>query len=123
MKKNPIIGYLKINSLRTKTLSLKEILHKEPIDVLCTDEIKFDESFPYAQFMIEYYQFLPFKKNGNKKGGGKMVFIRKKQLAKRLENFETIEIETICIEFLMSKRKWCIIFTYKPTQYDKKVSV
>ena len=52
-----------------------------------------------------------------------MVFIRKKQLAKRLENFETIEIETICTEFVMSKRKWCIIFTYKPAQYDKKVSV
>ena len=42
-------------------------------------------------------------------------------LAKRLENFETKSTETICIELLISKRKWCIIFTYKTPKYDKKV--
>ena len=50
-----------------------------------------------------------------------MVFIRKELLAKRLENFETKSTETICIELLISKRKWCIIFTYRPPKYDKKV--
>ena len=50
-----------------------------------------------------------------------MVFIRKELLAKRLENFETKSTETICIELLISKRKWCIIFTYKTPKYDKKV--
>ena len=39
-----------------------------------------------------------------------MVFIKKELLAKRLENFETKSTETICIELLISKRKWCIIF-------------
>ena len=37
-EKNPIIGYLNINSLRTKILSLKEILHKATINVLCIDK-------------------------------------------------------------------------------------
>ena len=32
-EKNPIIGYQNLNSLRTKILSLKEILHKAPIDI------------------------------------------------------------------------------------------
>ena len=50
-----------------------------------------------------------------------MVFTRKELLAKRLENFETKSTETICIELLISKRKWCIIFTYRPPKYDKKV--
>ena len=50
------------------------------------------------------------------------VFIRKELLAKRLEGFGTKSTGTICIELLISKRKWCIIFTYKPTKYDKKVS-
>ena len=50
-----------------------------------------------------------------------MVFIRKELLAKRLENFENKSTETICIELLISKRKWCIIFTYRPPKYDKKV--
>ena len=50
-----------------------------------------------------------------------MVFIRKELLAKRLENFENKSTETIYIELLISKRKWCIIFTYRPPKYDKKV--
>ena len=58
----------------------------------------------------------------NSKGGGKTVFIRKKLLAKRLEDFETKSTETICIEPLISKKKWCIIFIYnRPPKYDKKV--
>ena len=50
-----------------------------------------------------------------------MAFIRKELLAKRLGNFENKSIETICIKFLISKRKLCIIFTYRPPKYDKKV--
>ena len=42
-EKNLIIGYLNINSLRTKILNLKEILHKAPIDILCIDETKLNE--------------------------------------------------------------------------------
>ena len=99
-EKNPIIGYLNLKSLRTKILNLKEILHNAPIDILCIDEAELDDTFPDAQFMIENYQFPPFSKDRNKRGGGKMVFIRKELLAKRLENFETKSTETICIELL-----------------------
>ena len=48
-----------------------------------------------------------------------MVFIRQKLLTKRLENFETKS--TIFVEFWISKRKWCIILTYKPPKYFKKL--
>ena len=120
-ERNPIIGYLNINSLRTKILNLKDVLPKAPIDILCIDETKLDETFADAQFMIENYQFPPFRRDGNKKGGGKMVFIRKELLAKRLEDFETKSTEIICMELVISKRKWCIIFTYRPPKYDKEV--
>ena len=50
-----------------------------------------------------------------------MVFITKELLVKRLEDFETKSTETICIELLMSKRKWCIIPTYRPPKYDKSL--
>ena len=113
-EKNPIIGHLNINPLRAKILSLKEILHKTPIDILCIDETKLDETFPDAQFIIENYQFLPFRRDTNQKGLGKW-------LAKGLEDFETKSIETICIELLIPKRKWYIMFTYRPPKYDKKV--
>ena len=78
--KNPKIGYLNINSLRNKILSLKEILHKALIDILCIDETKLDETF--AQFIIENFQFTPFRRDRNNKGGGKMVLIRKELLLK-----------------------------------------
>ena len=83
---------------------------------MCIEETKLYETFPDAQFMIENYQFPLFRRDRNKKGGGKMAFIRKELLAKRLGN-----LETICIKFLISKRKLCIIFTYRPPKYDKKV--
>ena len=71
--------------------------------------------------MIKNYQFLPFRTDRNKKRGRKMVFIGKELLAKRLEDFKTKPTETICIELLISKRKWCIRFTYRLPEYNKKV--
>ena len=46
------MGYLNINSLRKKIISLREILLKAPIDILCIDETKLDDSFPDAQFLL-----------------------------------------------------------------------
>ena len=58
--------------------------------------------------MIENYIFQPFRRDRNKK------------CVWDLEEFEIKLTETICIELLMSKRKWCIIFTCRPSKCDKK---
>ena len=55
---NPIIGYLNINTLQNKIISLREIIAKAPLDVICIDETKLDESFPSSQFILEYF-FIP----------------------------------------------------------------
>ena len=39
--KNPILGYLNINSPRNKIVSLRDAAAKGPIDILCIDETKF----------------------------------------------------------------------------------
>ena len=39
---NPIVGYLKINSLRNKIDDLHEVCNKAQIDILCIDETKLD---------------------------------------------------------------------------------
>ena len=49
---NGLIGYIKLNSLREKIISLREILSKASIDILCADETKLDGSFPEYQFKI-----------------------------------------------------------------------
>ena len=60
---DPIIGYLNINSLRNKTIYLREVMSKAPFDILCIDKTKLGKSFPNFQFHIENYQFPPFQRD------------------------------------------------------------
>ena len=104
--KNPALGYLNTNSLRNKIVSLRSVFAKARIDILCIDETKLDDSFPDSQFLIENYQLPPFRMDRNSKGGGKIVYVRRGLISKRLKNFES----TICLELTISKKKWCILF-------------
>ena len=94
---NPIIGYLNINSLRNKINDLRKICRKTQIHVLCIDETKLDESFPDAQFHIDGYQYPAFRKDRNKNGGGKIVYVKEGLIAKIILEYGNIYIETICI--------------------------
>ena len=76
------------------------------IDNLCVDETKLGSSYPNAQFHIDGYQFPSFRKDRNKYGGGKVVYIRGGIIA----NLEGKHSETICLELTVSKKKWCITF-------------
>ena len=113
---NPIVAYLNINSLGEKINHLREICKESPIDILCVDETKIDSSYPDAQFQINDYQFPPFRKDRNKYGGGKIVFIRQDLITRRLPKFNTKVSETIFVELTISKKKWCILFAYRPPQ-------
>ena len=104
---NPIIGYLNTNTLQNKIISLREIIAKAPLDVFCVDETNLDDSFPNSQFILENFQFPPFRRDRNSKGGGKLVYVKRGIIAKRLENIETKFSGTICIELTISKKKWC----------------
>ena len=41
-------------------------------------------------------------------------------MAKRLVNFKGNTSETICIEVTISRKKWCIIFVYRPPHSNNK---
>ena len=111
--KNPIIVYLNINSLRNKIIDLREKMSKAFLVIVCIGKTKLDESFPVSQFLMEsYHQFPPFRRDRNSKGGGKLGFVKNGLTAKRVK--ETNLSGTICIEFTISKKKWCILFAYKP---------
>ena len=68
---NPLIGYININSLTEKVVSVREGLPKASIYILCVDKTKLDASFPDHQFKISGYQFPPIRRDRNSKGGGK----------------------------------------------------
>ena len=57
--------------------------------------MKLDSSYPNAQFNIDGYQFPPFCKDRTGYGGGEMLYIRNRIIAKRLENFEGKHCKTI----------------------------
>ena len=71
-----LIGYININSLKEKIVSLREVLSKASIDVLCVDETKLDASFSDHQFKISGYLEEIIRIDRNSKGGGKIFFVR-----------------------------------------------
>ena len=113
---NPTIGYL--NSLGNKIIDLRKIMNKASTGIVCIDETKLDESFPEFQFHIENYQFSSFRRDRNSKGGGKLVFVKKGLISKRVKDLEIKLSETICIELTITNKKWCILFAYKPPKQN-----
>ena len=49
-----------------------------------------------------------------------MVFVREGLITKRLESLETKCSETICLELILSNKKWFIIIAYRPPQENNK---
>ena len=116
---NPLIGYININSLTEKVVSVREGLPKASIDILCVDKTKLDASFPDHQFKISGYQFPPIRRDRNSKGRRKIVFVREGFIVKQMKNIETENAETICLELVIAKKKWRILFAYRPPDTNK----
>ena len=117
-----LIGYLNINFLQHKIDSLREILKKSSLEIICVDETKLDEGFPESQCKIDGYQFPPFRRDRDKHGGGKVVYIKEGVMVNRIKEFETNRSETICLELTISNKKWFIIYAYRsPNETNKKV--
>ena len=89
-------------------------INKAPIDILSIDKTKLDSSFPNRQFHVPGYNFPPFRKDRNKFGGGKIVYIKEGIISKRIEDLEGVDMESICIELVICNIKWCVLFVYRP---------
>ena len=100
-----MIGYININFLREKIVSLREVLSKASIDILRVYETKLDASFPEHQFKISGYQFPTIIRDHNSKGGGKIDFVHEGFIVKQMKNFETENAETMYLELVIAKKK------------------
>ena len=112
---NALIGHLNINSIRNKLNKLKILTKDFMPTVLAISETKVDASFPNVQFLLDNY-FNPgdFRKDRTSHGGGLMIYIRKGTPCKRLQQYEEKNIESICFEIAINKRKWLIFAIYRP---------
>ena len=50
------------------------------------------------------------------------MYVKKGLIAKRILEYENINIETICIEITITKRKWCLTFAYRPPYNNNKAT-
>ena len=114
---------MNINSIRNKIISLRELVNKAPIDILCIDETKIDQSFPDSQFFIKNYEFPPYRGDRNSEGGGKIVYVTQGFISKRLKSFESKNIETICIELTTSKKLVYIVCIQTSKLCKKSISL
>ena len=81
-----------------------EVLSNAPIDVLCVNDTELDSTFPDHQFKTERYQFPPFRRDRNSKGGRKLVYLWKGFIVKGILKFEMKKAESIFIEISTAKK-------------------
>ena len=89
-----MISYLDNNSLKNKITQSREVCKKVAIYLLCIDGTKLDTSSPDPQFHMEGYLCPPFRRDRDKIGGGKIIFIRKVSTATRSYAYEDSPSET-----------------------------
>ena len=107
-----MIGYLNINSIRSKFEYLKDVIGNN-IDVFLISETKLNDSFPQGQFLIDGYH-VPFRIDRNDRGGGLLLYFREHIPCKKIiVDFDPL-IEVLVIEINLKKRKWLLIGSYNP---------
>ena len=112
--KNPFLCYLNINSLRHKIIYLRHILIHNGVEIVVIGETKLDAEFSDDQFHIDGDSFPPYRGDRDQHGGGLLMFTRNDLITRCLENFESSNIQMICTELIISKRKWVIFSVYRP---------
>ena len=78
-------------------------------------ETKLDDSFSSAQFILKGYG-VPYGCDRNSKGGGVLFYIGEDMLSKFLKLRSDCNIEFICVEINLRKRKWFINGSYNPSK-------
>ena len=104
-----IIGYLNINSIRTKLEPLSEI-NSQNIDILMVAEIKLDSGSRPTIFLGRI--FLPIRLDRNRNGGVLSIYIRNGTAAHQLSSFTyTDDFECLTLEVTVVKKMgiiWCL---------------
>ncbi|CAC5388052.1 unnamed protein product [Mytilus coruscus] len=105
---NLMCGYLNINSLRYKFEPIKDLLHRNLVDILFLSETKIDESFPNAQFCVD--NFTIWRADRNQHGGGLIAYVRSDLAADRKIQLEFSGVESIGIEVAIGNKKMVLLW-------------
>ena len=119
IRKNLIVSYLNINSIRNKFESLKTVVCNN-LDIITIAETKLDSTFTTRQFMIDGF-IKPFRYDRNKNGEGLLTFVRTRVPARELKAYKfPSEIEIIVLELIIKKVRWLLLNLYRPPNQCSK---
>ena len=118
---NPILAYIKVNSIRNKHSDLFSIIDSN-VEIVTIAETKLDSSFPSAQFIVNGYS-APYRKDRNANGGGLLVYIKEGIPSCELKNHSPMSnsFDVIVIEINFRKSKWLLINAYKPPSVNNSL--
>ena len=109
---NPSLAYININSIRYKHNELFTRAQNN-IDILSIAEAELDSSFPSAQFLVHGYK-TPYRKDGNKHGGGLLVYVKEDIPCCQLTNHPPVHnlLDIIAVELNFWRQIWLLIVVY-----------
>ena len=82
--KNPVLGYLNINSLRNNIVNLKDVVAKIPVDILCIDQPKLNDIFQIHSLALNISpSHISIFLKGQKLFDSKSVYVRQGLISKR----------------------------------------
>ena len=82
-------------------------------DTLVIEKSKLSSEVKTESFLTNNYQ-KPIRRDRNEFGGGLMQCIR--MVCNRVSTFENPEIECICSELMVCKKRWVVFSVYRPPE-------
>ena len=82
-------------------------------ELLGLQNSKLNSDFKTEIFLVNNYQ-KPIRRDRNEFGGGLMQFVRKGVVCNRVSSFESPNIEIICSDLMVCKKRWAIFSIYRP---------
>ena len=93
------------------------MLHDLQLECFVISETKLDDSSPSAQFAIENYE-IRARRDRDWHGGGIIEFVKRGIICKKVKQFETVILESICSEITISRKKWFCLGIYRLPKFN-----
>ena len=107
------IGQLNITSLVKHVEELRIFIHEQPIDILCINETRLDNSISSAEVEICGYEIV--RRDRNRNGGGVAIYLRNNIPYVERSDLIPENVEALCFEIRKPKSKPVLVSTwYRP---------
>ena len=108
------MGHLNINFLGNKFEALQYVINRN-LNIILLLETKLDDSFSFSAIYVQGY-VIPYRFDRNLNGGWLLLYVREDIPSKFLKVKSDCNIESICAEVNLRKKKLFINISYSPNK-------